>query len=478
MSRSSCNILSDAELRSVHEASLTILRDTGVLVQHPEVVHTLVSAGASVESVRPIVHLPETLVMESIARAGKSYVLHGRDTQRTARFGAGELMLMSSPGQHAWFDAHTDQLRPATLDDAREAIRLGDALPNINIVGAMAQPAGMEDRFREVLLAAELIKGTTKPTRSWVSTVESARWIMELFRAVAGGEAALRDRPMTEGFLTPISPLQFPEEGLAVLREFIRAGQPVCIASMPMAIGTAPVTLAGAMALANAELLAGNVITQQLGPGTPVLYGGIPHIMDPRTTMCSFGAPEQAVMAVGMTQLGRHYGFPVYINVGLTDAKTLDLQAGMEKGATLAWGARAGAELFGHAGIRGADHGASLVWLCADNELLAYVKRMARGFQVSPETLATDIVHAVRPGGNFLAEEHTVKHLRRELWLPGAAWTRQAFGVWESDGCSTMADRLRTEGQRLLKSHQPAPITPELAAALDEIVARAKAALR
>ena len=161
MSRSRFSILSDAELRRMHEASLTILRHTGVLVQHPEVVQMLVSAGASVESARPIVHLPETLVMDSIARAGKTYVLHGRDAQRTARFGAGELMLMSSPGQHAWFDAQTDQLRPATLDDAREAIRLGDALPNINIVGAMAQPAGMEDRFREVLLAAELIKGTT-----------------------------------------------------------------------------------------------------------------------------------------------------------------------------------------------------------------------------------------------------------------------------------------------------------------------------
>jgi trimethylamine--corrinoid protein Co-methyltransferase len=263
---------------------------------------------------------------------------------------------------------------------------------------------------------------------------------------------------------------------LAVLREFIRAGQPVCIASMPMVSGTAPVTLAGAIALANAELLAGNVITQQLEPGTPVLYGGIPHVLDPRTTLCSFGAPEQALMAVGMTQLGRHYGFPVYINVGLTDAKVLDLQAGIEKGATLALGALAGADLVGHAGIRGADHGASLLWLCADNELLAYVKRMNRGVEVSPNTLATDIIHAIQPGGNFLAEAHTVKHLRQELWLPGAPWSRQAFGAWESAGRLAMGDRLRSEVQRLLQSHQPVPPAPDLSGALDEIVNRARAA--
>jgi trimethylamine--corrinoid protein Co-methyltransferase len=382
--------------------------------------------------------------------------------------------MMSSPGQHAWQDTQTEQMRSATLEDAREAIRLGDALPNIDIVGAMAQPSGLNERFREVLLAAELIKGSTKPTRSWVSTVETARCVLDLFRTAAGGDAELRTKPMTEGFLTPISPLQFPADGLAVLREFIRAGQPVCIASMPMASGTAPVTLAGAIALANAEILAGNVIAQQLGPGTPVLYGGIPHILDPRTSLCSFGAPEQGLMAVAITQLGRSYGFPAYVNVGLTDAKSLDLQAGIEKGATLALGAMAGADLFGHAGIRGADHGGSLLWLCADNELMAYVKRMARGLEVSPETLALDIVHAVQPGGNFLGEAHTVKHLRQEFWLPGAAWSRQALGTWESEGRLAMSDRLRCEFQRILKSHQPAPIAPNLARELDEIVVRAK----
>ena len=467
-------MINDTQIQSIHEASVTILRDTGVLVQHPEVVRMLVDAGARVESAHPIVHLPESLIMDGVARAGKKYILHGRDMGRTARFGAGELLLMSSPGQHAWFDPQTEHMRSATLDDARQAIQLGDALQNISIVGAMAQPGKMNDRFREVLLAAELIKGTIKPTRSWVSTVETARLVLELFRTVAGGEAALRARPMTEGFLTPISPLQFPEDGLTVLREFIQAGQPVCIASMPMASGTAPITLAGTLALANAELLAGVVITQLLRAGTPVLYGGIPHILDPRTSLCSFGAPEQAIMAVAMTQLGHHYGFPVYINVGLTDSKTLDIQAGIEKGATLALGAMAGADLFGHAGIRGADHGASLVWLCADNELMAYVKRIRRGVEINPETLATDIIRNVQPGGNFLAEEHTVKHLRQELWLSGASWNRQAFGVWESEGRMAMADRLKSEVKRLLKSHQPPPIAPDLTHALDEIVSHAK----
>ena len=153
MGKARFKILDDAELQGVHEASLEILRNTGVLVQHPDVVQLLADAGASVESAHPVVHLPESLVMDSIARAGKAYLLHGRDGRRTARFGAGELLLMSSPGQYAWHDLQTEQMRPATLEDAREAIRLGDALPNIDIVGAMAQPSGMNERYREILLA-------------------------------------------------------------------------------------------------------------------------------------------------------------------------------------------------------------------------------------------------------------------------------------------------------------------------------------
>jgi trimethylamine--corrinoid protein Co-methyltransferase len=149
------------------------------------------------------------------------------------------------------------------------------------------------------------------------------------------------------------------------------------------------------------------------------------------------------------------------------------LQAGIEKGATLALGALAGADLFGHAGIRGADHGASLLWLCADNELMAYVKRMVRGAEVNPDTLATEVIRAVSPGGNFLAEEHTVKHLRRELWLPGASWTRQAFGIWESEGRLAMADRLRSQVKSLLGAPPRASLPDDLVFELDAIVRRA-----
>ena len=237
---------------------------------------------------------------------------------------------------------------------------------------------------------------------------------------------------MVEAFLEPISPLQLPGDGLDIVKEFAQAGQPVSIGPMAMTAGTAPGTLAGTLAQENAEILAGIVITQLLAPGTPITYGGIPHIMDPRTGICSFGSPEQGLMAVAMIQIARSYGFPAYINVGLTDAKLPDAQAGMEKAATLLLGVLAGADTFGHCGICGTDHAGSLLWLAFDDELMSYVKRIARGFAVDAEHLATDVIHSVGPAGNFLAEEHTVRHFREELWLPNAVWTRQPYDLWQS----------------------------------------------
>lgn len=467
-------LLAEREIEAIKDASLAILRDTGVMVHHDEMLRLLGEAGATVDVGHKIACLPEKLVMESLARAGKQYMLFGRDSNRVARFGYGDLVLLSSPGQYAWIDLHTGQRRPAIMQDAHEAIRLGDALENITIVGAMAQPETLSEKYRDVALTAELVKGTSKPTRCWVRNGATARYLLEIYRTVAGGDAALRARPMVEAFLEPISPLQLPGDGLDIVRQFAQAGQPVSVGPMAMTSGTAPGTLAGTLAQENAEILAGIVITQLLAPGTPILYGGIPHIMDPRTSICSFGAPEQGVMATAMVQIAHSYGFPVYVNVGLTDAKLPDAQAGMEKAATLLLGMLAGADTFGHCGICGTDHAGSLLWLAFDDELMSYTKRIARGFAVDDEHLATDVIHSVGPAGNFLAEEHTVKHFREELWLPRPVWTRQPYDPWQTEGATSFADRLRTRVTDILASHEPQPLDEPLSQEIDRIVASAQ----
>ncbi len=474
MAKIALRLLSDETIRAIHEASLAIVRDTGVKVHHAEARALLREAGATVDEKSKIARLPERLVVECVARTGKRYVLYGRDLKRTARFGYGDAVWMSSPGQYTWIEAEDGRRRNATIRDVHDAIRLGDALDRIHVVGAMGQPEGVPETWRDVFLTGELVKGTTKPTRCWVRNGQTAQAILEIYRAVAGGDEALRQRPMAEAFLEPISPLQLPGHGLEIVKVFAQAGQPVSIGPMAMTSATAPGTLAGTLAQENAEILAGLVVTQLFAPGTAVMYGGIPHIMDPRTSICSFGSPEQGLMAAAMVQMAKYYGLPAYINVGLTDAKTLDAQAGAEKASSLLLGVLAGADTFGHCGICGTDHGASLEWLYVDNELAAYVGRVVRGFNIDSETLAAEVVGRVGPGGNFLAEEHTVRHFREELWMPGPAWTRQSWDGWENAGSKSMAERVREQVQTLLATHEVEPLDEKLAGEIDRIVACAR----
>ena len=474
MARPSVSLLSPDEIRVIHETSLHVLREIGVVVPHQETLQRLQEAGATVDLSKKCVRFPEEIVLRAIESAKKQYVLHGREPGAQARFGYGDQNLISSPGQFAWFDYDSRARREPMLIDARSAITLGDALPHVTVVGAMTVPGDAAAAIRDVVLTSELVRGTGKPTRCWPVTRRSSEYVLEIYKAIAGGTQALRARPMVEVFLEPISPLQLPETGLDVMIPFLEHGQPVSIGPMVMASGTGPATLAGTIAQENAEILAGVTIVECLAPGTPVMFGGIPHLLDPRTAICAFGSPEQGLMAVAMAQLGHSYGFPVYINVNLTDSKLPDIQAGMEKMGSFVLGMLAGADLFGHAGIVGTDHGASLEWLVIDDEAMAYAQRVAQGFVVDEETLAMAVISRVGPGGNYLSDDHTVDHFRKEFFLPGPRWTRETFEVWKAGGGESMSERAHAHVETILATHRVSPLDPALDREVNRIVDAAR----
>ena len=464
------SVLSDAELRRTQDAAWSLLSDVGVTVLHRGAREALARFGFPVEPSR--VRFPESMVRQALAQAPRQFSLHGRDPARTVSFGTGAGLLMASPGQRFWLDLDTDERREPTLADARAAIRLGDALPNIAIVGALCEPAEQEPELRPVRLAAELVKRSTKPSCVFTPTTAAAKQVLDVYAAAAGGESALRDRPMTLAFLDPISPLQMPDEGMEIACTYARAGQPVIVASMALSSGTAPATLAGTLALVHAEVLAGITTLQALVPGSPVIYGGIPHVLDSRTSQCSFGSPEQGLLALAMTQLARAVELPVYVNTGLTDALTLDAQAGLEKTASQCLGLLAGADLLGHAGICGADQAGSLAWLVADDAMAGYLRRVRRGFEVNPETLASEVIREVGPGGAFLAEPHTARHFRHELWQPVPPWTRGTWEAWRWAGGMSLEDRVRRRARELLAEAPPPPPLPDHVARAIDLLAQ------
>jgi trimethylamine---corrinoid protein Co-methyltransferase len=465
-------VLTPGQLDRIHAASLEILRRVGVRVPHPDVLARFRDAGAAVVG-GDLVRIPPALVERSLAGAGKRFRIYGRDTERVARFGEGTRNYNSISGEALWIDDATGERRYATLEDAGTAARLADALPNITIAGAMSDPHGLSRWYGAAAAMAVMLRTTTKPLGLWFHNRRVSRLMCDLMVALRGGDEAARRYPLAYPFLEPISPLRFPFDGVDALFETSRLELPVPIGPMAQTGLSAPGTLAGTLAQENAEILAGVCITQLVRPGLPVCYGGICHAFDMHTTQMIFAGPEQALMAVAATQLGRRYGLPVYINVGLTDSKVPDAQAGMEAGITLACGALAGADIFGHLGICGVDQASSLDMLVMQHELVGYVERLMAGIHVSDEALGIDVVEHVGPGGTFVDQEHTAAHFRRELWFPSLL-DRQFYDAWRSAGGSTMAQRCRTEKERLLRSHEVEPLNEGVARALEEVLAAAR----
>ena len=463
-------LLSKDYVEAIHEASLRILEEIGVQIPNKEIVSVLRNVGCEVDHKTWTTKIPSSMVIEMVKKASKNFTIYSRSGESLA-FGEGSFKVLSSGGMMNVVEPLTYERRPATLKDVEKAVKLGDALENIDIVGALFVPQDVFTQLADIYMYATLIKYTSKPFFAWIYSIQSARYILRMWTAVTGEECG--KRPLSMGFFEPISPLRFSNHSLPILKLFAEHRIPVCFGPMVMASATGPATLAGTLALENAEILAGVVIAETLGPGTPVLYGGIPHILDQRTGNISFGSPEQGLMAIAMVQIGRYYGFPVHVNVGLTDSKNVDFQSGAEKAATMVLGALAGAELSGHQGIIGADIGGSLEQLLVDDELTGYVKRLLKGFRVEEDTIALDVIRKVGIGGNFLFQRHTIKHIRSEFWFP-KVFDRLSWESWKAKGSPTKLKEIRENINRILSKHEPEPLDSSIEKEIDNIIKEAK----
>ncbi|MFH0937707.1 MAG: trimethylamine methyltransferase family protein [Planctomycetota bacterium] len=461
-------VLTENQIHRINEASLTILDRIGVVVPHAELLSRFSAAGARVEQHTQRVRIPPELVARSLHQAGKSYTLYGRDLSKTAAFGQGKRNYNSISGEASWVDVSGGERRFATLNDVAVAGRFGDALENINIVGAMADPHELPAQGRCAKVLATLIRNTTKPLTLWFHDRASAHYLVEMMIALRGDEKRAEQYPLCYPFLEPISPLRFPFEGIDLLFETARINLPVPVGPMAQMGLSAPATIAGTLTQENAEILAGICVTQLIRPGMPVCYGGICHAFDMSTTQMIFAGPEQAIFGVAMTQMGKHYGLPVYVNTGLTDSKRPDAQAGLEAGLTLMLSANAGADIFGHMGICGVDQAASLDILTLQNEIIGYVESVMRTLDFSDDAIGLACLEEVGPGGGFIESLHTLQHFRRSLWFPKLL-NRQYYQAWKDGGALDMEQRCRVRKEQILNTHSPQPLPSELARTLNEL---------
>lgn len=444
-------IIPPEQLKIISDYSFRILGETGIRVYHEKVLNVLSDHGAQVDKKSSTVKLNEEIINKAIKDANKKHILYGRDRNKTSKFGYNTVNFNGSSGQYQIVDSETNLRRSPTLKDLRDAIVIGEKLDSINIVGSIVVPSDLPFEVADILSFYHLLLMSSKPFTSWVFSGQTARSIIEMMEIIAGSKDELKQYPPYEVFIEPISPLTFRKESLDILIEFADADLPVGFSPMVQTGATGPCSLVGTMMQENAEILAGIVIAQLLKPGLPVSYGGIPHFFDMKAQMISFGSPEQALMAAGMTQLGKYYGFPVYNNTGMSDSKCIDAQYGIEAAGTLAFGLLSGGDIFGHLGILGSDNAASLTQLILDNEMASFFKRIFTGFNFDEiEESFNEINESI--GGNFFSKELTIKNFKKSFWYP-QLFDRRPWDIWVENGGNNIIEKAQIKKKKLLEEY-------------------------
>ncbi|UCB46608.1 MAG: trimethylamine methyltransferase family protein [Spirochaetota bacterium] len=465
-------ILASDEIEKMHKASIKLLESLGVYLPHEETLKKFEKAGARVDKDKKLVWIPEQLVSESLEACGKRFTIYGRDHSKKAEFGVGKRNYQSIGGNAFWIDDNLER-RFAILEDVTNSARFCDALPYLDIVGAMSDATDLPESYRCLFATAELLKNTSKPILVWFTNRASTKFIMKLYEIVAGRKEEVQKYPFGYYLFQPISPLRFPLDGVDVLYETCPYGIPVAVSATALMGATAPATLAGTIVQQNAENLAGICVVQLIQPGIPVVYGGMPHAMDMGTTSMIAAGPEQSLITIAMTQLGKYYGLPVYVDVGISDSKIQDAQAGLEAGITLSCGAMAGADMFGSFGCSGEDQGTSLLMLMIQHELIGFIEHMMKGFEITDEKIGIDVIKKARHEGSFLAEEHTLKHFRKELWFPQLL-DRNFWQKWFDVGHKDMRTLCKEKKDEIFKKYNPEPINESTLMNIERLLNDAK----
>jgi trimethylamine--corrinoid protein Co-methyltransferase len=452
------SVLSPVQIEQIHQATLEVLERTGVRFNHPGALEILAGAGARVDGNR--VRFPSWLVEEAIRQAPSRIVLGDRNGQRSVFLEGDKYWFGPSLDCIDYLDPHTAERRRFTSDDCRITATVADALPNFTWVMTIGMaddvPADIADR----VIARQVFTHTEKPFVFCCKDVNSLRDIYDMALLIAGDRDRFLQAPPIVHYSEPISPLSYYQPAVEKIIFCAENGIPLINFPAAQAGATAPATFAGEIVQASAESLSGVVLTQLVRPGAPIIYGAFATIMDMRTTIFSYGAPEMSLMVAAMAQMAQYYRLPFFGTAGCTDAKFPDAQAAAEVAFSCLSSALVGANLIHDAGSW-LDHGslASPAFMVLVNEILYMVNQFMGGIPVNEETLALDLIDEIGPEGHYLYAEHTLQNFKN-VWYSDL-FDRTIHDEWLAQGAKKFAERLGEKTARVIE-HEPTPLPADV----------------
>ena len=442
------SMLDQQKIEKIHERSLYILENIGMRFQGERAVKLLKDAGIKFEDGN-IAKISHAQVEKALKSVPKSLKLYNRD--------GAEMMTIDSQNQ-CYFGTHADQLqfvepfsgkvRPFLKSDIKTMCKVGSALKNIYFILSVGMTADVDPKVQSQSTFIETLRNFDKTVNFSTNDIQSLSDCINIAAEFAGGLKNLQDKPFIFNYCEPIPPLTHPVESTEKI--LISAENRIPFVYMPYCMmgGTSPMSAAATLAQCNAEILAGLVLAQLASEGAPFIYGAMPSIIDMRTTIGSYAAPEMHRNIAAMAEVAAHYGLPFYGTAGCSDAKILDQQGAAEISYNIFSAMLSKANIVHDIGIMDHCNNVSPEAAVFADELIEAFKRYNSGISVEDEDFAMDVIKEVGHGGHFIETEHTLENFG-SVWYPDIL-SRKMQNPDESDIMPKINKRVRD----ILENHE------------------------
>jgi len=467
----SFRVLSEEQIFEIHSATVEVMSGIGLVIKEEESIEMLKKAGATVEG--ELVKIPERLLRAALSTAPSKIQLYDRLGRRSMCLERGKTHFGTGSDMIYTLDVHTGQRRKSTVSDIRNFARLTDALPNLDFVMSMGNPGDVEPRLAYLYEFVEMLRGTTKPLMYTANDTKDMNALYEIACTVSGGAEQLRHKPFIILYAEPISPRLLNPEAVQKLLFCAEKGIPAAFIPSPNTGAGGPITVAGALALGNAETLTGLVLSQLKNPRAPFIFGSNMAALDMMSAVVAYGAPEWILGSAANAQMARFYNLPVWGTSGATDSKLIDAQAGMEAMLSVYSALLTRSNLVHDNGYIESGLTSSMEMILLVDEAIRIARFIVGGIPIDEESLALDAIARVLPGRGFLDDDHTFKNWKRVQYLT-KRMDRKVFVNWEADGSKSMYMRLNEEAKKIFDTHT----VPELGDAVEKSIEKAFDALK
>jgi trimethylamine--corrinoid protein Co-methyltransferase len=469
MSRASMSVLSKSEIEKVHGTSLRMLSKIGFKVDSPKVRVMLADAGVKVDIGKQLVFLTERQVNEALRTAPRSVKICSRGG-KDYTIPDDRVQLVSPDGQPAAvFDVNTGKKRPSTLKDVVDLAILSDALPEVDFIWPPVVATDTPPDKSSYYEFLATIAYSNKHIQHAAATEQEANFQIEVASAILGSREELGKRPIISDVVTPISPMRYDEGGVEGLVALARAGVPLVQLSMGIAGSVTPVSVAGTLAVINAENLCGLTIAQIANPRAPSIYSSFSGVTDLKSGVFLCGTPEGILMDVAGIEMARYYHLPTCVGGPANASRTLSAEAGYQTAMTAMASVLTGSDMMVGMGGLDRDSMVSPEKLVLDSEIWRWMERLKRGIDVDKGTLGFEPMKRQGPGGTFLSDPHTLKYMRKELMVPQV--TGYHLPGQPDHSVDDLVEYAKKRTKEILKTHKP-PLMDKATAEKVEAIAK------